>query len=211
MCFRSNAALSVLLILVLLSALSGCGDTPPIAPKVAVPSTVPIVSAPITTTTTTTTAPATTAAPSVIVPVIPSQIDPPETGIKLDAVKYPQDTPEKAFESLAKALETNDLAYQIAWLSTPDFTFRMLAKYKSIAATVAANQGEDKVKGRQMLLKSIREMQAAKMTAQSEINGVKCFRFGLGEKLIIQLELQKDGRWCMNPRVREKTIITKGP
>ena len=190
MFFRSNALPTAALVLALSLAMTGCGDTNTIAPKPAAPSTVPVLSAPI-------------ATPSAIA-VPPPQIDAPETGIKQDAAKYPQDTPEKAFESIAKALEANDLAYQIAWLSTPDFTQRMLDKYKSVDAAVAANQGDDKVKGRQVMLKTIREMQTAKLTTQGEVHGVKWFCYRLGDNQLIQLERQKDGRWCMNPKVRQK-------
>jgi hypothetical protein len=123
--------------------------------------------------------------------------------IKQDAAKYPQDTPQKAMESIIKALETNnDLGYWVAWLVTPDHTQRMIDKYKSIDAAVAANQDEKHVAGRKQMTDSMKKMLEAKTTTEGELNGVKWFCYKLGETQIVQLELQKDGRWCQNPKVR---------
>ena len=105
-------------------------------------------------------------------------------------------------ESLAKALEADDLAYQIAWLATPDYTQRMIEKYKTIAAAVEANKSPEKVAGRKGLLETVRKMQAAKTTTQGEEHGVKWFCFKLGEDQLIQFERQHGGRWCWNPKIR---------
>jgi hypothetical protein len=132
--------------------------------------------------------------------------------IKPDAVKYPQDTPEHALDSIAKAIEAKELGYWIAHLVTPDHTQRMIEKYKSIEAAVAANIDDPKkVEGRKHLLEAIRAMQADKKTSEGEENGKKWFRFMRTENEFIQLEKQADGRWCMNPRARAKTQETEKP
>jgi hypothetical protein len=123
--------------------------------------------------------------------------------IKVDAAKYPQDTPQKAMESIIKALDTNnDLGYWIAWLVTPDYTQRMIETHKSIDATVAANQDEKHVNGRKQMIAAMKKMLEAKTTTEGESNGVKWFCYKLGESQLVQLEMQKDGRWCQNPKIR---------
>jgi len=124
--------------------------------------------------------------------------------IKLDLTKYPQDTPEHTMSSMVKALETdNALGYWISYLVTPDHTQRMIEKYKTIDAAVAANQDEKHVNGRKQLVESIKKMLEAKTTSEGEANGVKWFCYKLGDSLMVQLEKQKDGRWCMNPRAQK--------
>ena len=141
------------------------------------------------------------ASPNDAVAIPPAADAPVQTEIKLDPVKYPQDTPANSFDSLLKAAEGNDLAYEISWLCTPDFTARMLEKHKTIAATVESNQDPKKVAGRKLLLEVLKQMKAGPKTSQGESHGVKWFCFALDNKLV-QFELQKDGRWCWNTKVR---------
>lgn len=169
--------------------LSGCGESAPPPPKV----TVTELQRPLAAEGTTVTVPNATAA----IAAAMEQFE-----VKPDPDKYPQETPQKAMESLAKALESNDLAYQIAWLTTPDFATRMIEKYKSIKACVEANQTPEKVAGRKALLDTIRKMQAGNVTKEGEENGTKWFAYRLGEEQVVEFELQKNKRWCWNPKAR---------
>ena len=55
-----------------------------------------------------------------------------EEAPKLDAAKYPQDTPEHALESVVKALEAEDFGYWLSYIVTPDSRlFRQLGLYEA--------------------------------------------------------------------------------
>ncbi len=182
---------SVLRAAPLLSAvliLSGCGESTPPSPKV----TVTELQRP-------SAAGTTAAVPNTTADMVAAME---QFEVKPDPDKYPQETPQKAMESLAKALESNDLAYQIAWLTTPDFTNRMIEKYKTIKACVEANQTPEKVAGRKALLDTIRKMQSGNVTKEGEENGTKWFTYRLGEDQVVEFELQKSKRWCWNPKAR---------
>jgi hypothetical protein len=122
---------------------------------------------------------------------------------KVDAAKYPQDTPDKALDTMQKVLDTQDYAYWITWVVTPDSTQRTLEKYKTLDAAVEASKTEEaKVKGRVMTLDIIKNVMAAKKTEEGTENGTPFFRFKVDDASFLQFDKQADGRWCFNPRAR---------
>jgi hypothetical protein len=119
----------------------------------------------------------------------------------LDTVKYPQDTPEKALDSLAKALEANDLGYWMLYIGTPDHLQRMLDKYKTVDAAVAAIANEpQRVAGRKMLAEFIRQLQAGKTAPAAAPDDPKIVQFVGANAHAVQFEQQPDKRWCFNPK-----------
>ena len=193
MLIRSNAGLAAVLIMTLcvaLSMLSGCGETQAVkSPTLPPPDSPAQMEQPKS---------------GAVAPYVPPPIQQEslQKEIPLDVVKYPQDTPEHAVESLAKALENDDLGYQIAWLATPDFTYRMIDKYKTIAAAVAANQDPVKVAGRKQVLDAVKKAQAKKDVSHGKVNGTPFFLFALDDSKFLQFEQQPDKRWCWNSRIR---------
>ena len=121
---------------------------------------------------------------------------------QLDAAKYPQDTPQKALESLIKALEAKDVSYWIAYLITPADTKRLVEKHGSLEGVVNANADEKRAARLITQLELMRKM-AGKPPEEGEENGVKIARFQAEQK-VLQLEKQADGRWCMNIRVSRR-------
>jgi hypothetical protein len=122
-------------------------------------------------------------------------------GPALDAAKYPQDTPEKALDSVAKSLEASDLAYWNTYLATPDQLQRMLAKYKTLDAMVAANIDDPKkIAGRKKLVAFLRKMQADKKAPEFLNKEMTATRFNGDHGMFVQFELQPDKRWCFDPQ-----------
>src|SRR5438552_517275 len=73
-------------------------------------------------------------------------------GSALDPKKYPQDTPEKALESIAKAFDGEDFGYFLGWLVTPDSTARSIEKFKTFEAAVEDQKtNPQKVAGRKAM------------------------------------------------------------
>lgn len=117
-----------------------------------------------------------------------------------NAEKYPQDTPRKALASLCKALEARDIEYWIAHLIAPEDTKRLVERWGSIASAAlmnADNKHAERVKKQCELMK---KMLDEERTTSGEEKGAKWVRFHSGQTAL-QLELQPDGRWCMNTRV----------
>jgi len=121
---------------------------------------------------------------------------------QLNAAKYPQDTPQKALESLIQALETKDLSYWIAFLIAPADTKRLVEKHGSLEGAANANADERRSARLKAQLEVMRKM-AGKPPEEGEENGVKFARYQVDQK-VLQLEKQADGRWCMNIRVSRK-------
>ena len=121
--------------------------------------------------------------------------------------KYPQDTPEKALESVKKALESDDLAYWIFWLITPRDNMLISTNYKSAEDAAKAMQASKSVVAENTKLSdSIRELSSRCVTETGEEDGVKWKRLFLDDKKFFQLEQQKDGRWCLNLRARSTAV-----
>ena len=122
---------------------------------------------------------------------------------KPDPAKYPQDTPDKALDTMKKVLDGEDYAYWFTWVVTPDSTQRTLEKYRTLEAAVNASKTEEaKVKGRVGTLEMIGKIQKDKKTEDGTDQGTPYIRFKIDEKSFFQFEKQKDGRWCFNPRAR---------
>ena len=118
---------------------------------------------------------------------------------RLNAARYPQDTPQKALESLIKALEAKDIPYWIAFLITPDDAKRLIEKHGSLEGVVNANADERRAARLKTQLELMKQM-AGKPPEEGEEHGVKFARFQAEQK-VLQLDKQADGRWCMNIRV----------
>ncbi len=119
----------------------------------------------------------------------------------LDAAKYPQDTPQNTLNSVIKAMEGKDFAYWVTWLVIPADKERLLTKYKTVDAIVEVNaqpKRAEKVAAQCVIMKNL--LKESK-TSEGDENGVKWYRFQGNDKVLLQLEKQADGRWCMNNRV----------
>ncbi|MEI6233341.1 MAG: hypothetical protein WCT04_09825 [Planctomycetota bacterium] len=202
MLLRSSLAFSTVSVLALSIVVSGCGDSAPAAGKGA-PSkeSSPYAPAMNTPAGSAVTVPGTTGVPSPQVAKIPD--GPLQTEIALDPKKYPQDTPEHALESLAKAIESDDLAYWYAWLYTPDRIFTNMQKYKTIEACVKANKTPERTASRVVLLDAIRKTQLNKTSDHGtiKITNVKWHSFISPDgKELMFLQLA-DGRWCWDASV----------
>ena len=117
-----------------------------------------------------------------------------------DADKYPQDTPQKALTSIISALEGKNSEYWLTWLVTPESSNHVKEKYGSIEKAIAVHRDEhhaEMIKQRHELMK---KMLAENKTTEGEENGVKWTRFHADDK-VLELDLQPDGRWCMNMHV----------
>jgi hypothetical protein len=119
-----------------------------------------------------------------------------------DAAKYPQDTAQKALGALIKAFDTGDVAYQIAWLVVPAHTEKLVKKYGTMDAAVKANSSPEKLAAYKEQAATFQKLLEANKTTQGEDAGVKWTRFEGGPRLL-QLELQADGRWCLNPHAEK--------
>lgn len=118
----------------------------------------------------------------------------------LDSTKYPQDTPQKALGSIIKAMEGKESEYWLAWLVTPDDTKRVKEKYETITKAVAAHQDEKHAELMKQRLELMKKMQSDNKTTAGDENGMKWTRFTSDDK-VLELDLQADGRWCMNMKV----------
>ena len=116
---------------------------------------------------------------------------------KLDAAKYPQDTPKKAMQSILKALEARDFEYWIVWLINPDDTKKLIEKHGSLAAVSLMNADDKHAPRIKRQIDAINEILKNDNFAEGTENGVTYVRFQT-EKKILQMEKQPDGRWCMN-------------
>lgn len=117
----------------------------------------------------------------------------------LDPVKYPQDTPQNAIQSIMKALEAKDFAYWIANLIIPEDSARITEKHGGLDKAVALNGDPKYVERRGKMLETMKTLSAAKLT-ELEKDGKKIARF-IGTGQVLQFEQQADKRWCMNIRV----------
>lgn len=121
-----------------------------------------------------------------------------------DVVKYPQDTPEKALESIVKALNGEDFGYFIAWQVTPDSTARTIEKFKTLEAAIEDQKTNPaKIAGRKNMLEVIQKIQKEPKKELEKSGDLELARFLSGE-MMIQFEKQKDGGWCLNPKARAK-------
>lgn len=120
-------------------------------------------------------------------------------GPALDAVKYPQDTPQNALQTIMKALEAKDYAYWIANLIIPDDSKRIIEKHGGLDKAVAFNGDPARVDKRAKHIEAMKEL-ATGTVSEVEKDGKKLTRF-IKNGQVIQFEQQPDKRWCMNVRV----------
>ena len=88
--------------------------------------------------------------------------------VALDPVKYPQDTPEKALDTLAKSLEAERSGIlEPVYRHTPEHTKRMLERstrpLKPRGRRTRTSTTRRKIEGRKMLAKFVRQLQADKV------------------------------------------------
>lgn len=117
----------------------------------------------------------------------------------LDAVKYPQDTPQNAVMSIVKALEGKDFVYWIANLIIPEDSARISEKHGGLEKAAALNGDPKYTERRAKMLETMKALATTKVT-DVEKDGKKIARF-IGVGHVIQFEQQGDKRWCMNIRV----------
>jgi hypothetical protein len=121
-------------------------------------------------------------------------------GPPVDAVKYPQDTPKKALQSILRALEKRDFDYWIVWLICPENTKHLIKKHGSIAAVSLMNSDDRHRPRIEQQISAIKEMLKADKVTEGATNGVTWVRYH-DEERVLQLEKQPDGRWSMNTHV----------
>ncbi|HYG74427.1 MAG TPA: hypothetical protein VEK08_05420 [Planctomycetota bacterium] len=125
-----------------------------------------------------------------------------EETTKLNAEKYPQDTPQNAVKSILKALESRDFDYWISWLVTPAAQRELIERHGSLNSAVLFNADDRHVPRIKAQIEAIRKLREANQTSEGEDNGVKWFRYS-GDGRVIQFERQADGRWCMSRTAKE--------
>jgi len=115
----------------------------------------------------------------------------------LDAAKYPQDTPQKAIESIIKALDAKDFAYYVTHLILPADRERLLKKYGTAENYAAAKSEAAQVAAMQAMSDVLKGLQKDSKLSEGEAGGAKWTRFE-SKKERLQLEKVADGRWAMN-------------
>jgi len=127
-----------------------------------------------------------------------------EETTRLDAEKYPQETPRKSVASIVKALESRDFDYWISWLVTPAAKERLITQHGSLNSAVIFNADDKHIPRIKAQTETIKKLIGVNKTSEGVNDGVTWFRYS-DEDLVLQFERQPDGRWCMN------TKIAKGP
>jgi hypothetical protein len=118
----------------------------------------------------------------------------------LDGNKYPQDTPQKALESIIKALESSDIKYWIANLITPTESKRIVDKHDgSIAKAAEANSDEKHTTKIKSQVEIMKKLLTANKTTEGDDKGVKWVKFWLDDN-VLQLERTRGGPMFRNRR-----------
>jgi hypothetical protein len=120
----------------------------------------------------------------------------------LDAVKYPQDTPQSAIASIIKALEARDFAYWLGNMILPEESAHIAEKHGGLDKAAAATAEEKNAGKIAMRIALLHNLEKGK-TGETERDGVKLFRFYF-EKSVLQLEQQPDKLWRMNAHINSQ-------
>ncbi|HYF52385.1 MAG TPA: hypothetical protein VEJ63_23465 [Planctomycetota bacterium] len=117
-----------------------------------------------------------------------------------DAAKYPQDTPQKALDSIIKALEAKDYAYYISFMVLPVDKERMLKKHGSVQKYAESKADASQAAGMKNMVDVLKSLQKDGKTSEGTHEDKTAWtRFESGKEKL-QLEKQADGRWVMNLR-----------
>src|SRR5262249_48537011 len=102
-------------------------------------------------------------------------------GPALDTTTYPQDTPQKALDSIIKALEGSEIKYWIANLITPTESKRLVEKHGSIAKAAEANSDEKHASKIKAQVEIMKKLLAANKTTEGDEKGLKWVKFQLDD------------------------------